>query len=519
MQIKKQSRTVLAAALASVGVLGGGAEVRAASSAVLPFNGGPDAYRKGAFGPLMDWPLIPIHVVLQPDGRVLSFGTDLNGTHQPELAYDVWEPALGTGSTAHLTLDSKTPAATNVFCAGQALVPITGQTLVAAGTVNMSAVTKGIPSADTNLFDYRSNQMVKEPPMALKRWYPSLVSLAGGGLIVMGGKMDTADTTIYGEIPEVYEAGKGWRVLSTAASVEAYGARNWYYPRAWQAPNGKVFIQTNFGAAYDLDPTGTGTVTKLPKSGLADLASTLPSAMFAPGKILFLQEKQASAMLDINGAVPVASASGKLSQMRYHGNATLLADGQVVVTGGSSVPNSLSGAAYAVETWNPATGLWTLGAVAAKARLYHSTALLLPDATVLVGGGGAPGPLTNLNAEIYYPPYLFATDGSGELARRPLVLGGPSTMVWNHGYPLRMANFKAARGVKRVTLVRAGADTHNWNNEQRFFDLAFHWNGTDEKLRVFTPANAHIAPPGYYLLFVFNPFGVPSVGRVVKIGP
>lgn len=518
MQIKKQSRTVLAAALAAVGVLGGGAEVRAATVAP-PFNGGPDAYRKGAFGPLMDWPLIPIHVVLQPDGRVLSFGTDLNGTHQPELAYDVWEPALGTGSAAHLTLDSKTPAATNIFCAAQALVPATGQTMVAAGTVRMVAATQGMPSADTNLFDYRSNQMVKEPPMVLKRWYPSLATLAGGGLVVMGGKMDTADTTIYGEIPEVYEAGKGWRPLSTAASAEAYGARNWYYPRAWQAPNGKVFIQTNFGAAYYLDPTGTGTLTKAPKSGLVDLASTLPNAMFAPGKILFLQEKQASAVLDINGAAPVVAPSGKLSQMRYHGNATLLADGQVVVTGGSSVPNSLGGAAYAVEIWNPATGRWTLGAAAAKARLYHSTALLLPDATVLVGGGGAPGPLRNMDAEIYYPPYLFAADGSGQLARRPLVLGGPSTMAWNRGYPLRMESFKAARGVKRVTLVRAGADTHNWNNEQRFFDLEFRWSGTDEKLRVFTPAHANIAPPGYYLLFVFNQLGVPSVGRVVKIAP
>ena len=42
-----------------------------------------------------------------------------------------------------------------------------------------------------------------------------------------------------------------------------------------------------------------------------------------------------------------------------------------------------------------------------NARLYHSGALLLPDATVLIAGGGAPGPLVNLNAEIYYPPYLF----------------------------------------------------------------------------------------------------------------
>mmetsp|Transcript_28963 Transcript_28963/g.52409 ORF Transcript_28963/g.52409 Transcript_28963/m.52409 type:complete len:112 (+) Transcript_28963:1028-1363(+) len=37
----------------------------------------------------------------------------------------------------------------------------------------------------------------------------------------------------------------------------------------------------------------------------------------------------------------------------------------------------------------------------------HSTAILLPDATMLVGGGGRPGPVVNENVEIYSPPYLF----------------------------------------------------------------------------------------------------------------
>ena len=70
------------------------------------------------------------------------------------------------------------------------------------------------------------------------------------------------------------------------------------------------------------------------------------------------------------------------------------------------MPNQLTGVAYQVEIWDPATGHWTAGASAAVPRLYHSNALLLTDATVLTGGGGAPGPLANLNAEIYYPPYL-----------------------------------------------------------------------------------------------------------------
>ena len=64
------------------------------------------------------------------------------------------------------------------------------------------------------------------------------------------------------------------------------------------------------------------------------------------------------------------------------------------------------GVNYQAEIWNPNTGQWTRGAEAVRARLYHSTALLLPDASVSMAGGGNPGPQFNDNAEIYYPPYL-----------------------------------------------------------------------------------------------------------------
>ena len=72
---------------------------------------------------------------------------------------------------------------------------------------------------------------------------------------------------------------------------------------------------------------------------------------------------------------------------------------------------------YNAEIWNPSTGPWTVGARGSSARLYHSTALLLPDASVLVAGGGAPGPQNNTNMEIYYPPYLY--DAAAHLRSAP----------------------------------------------------------------------------------------------------
>ncbi|HUL63772.1 MAG TPA: kelch repeat-containing protein [Burkholderiaceae bacterium] len=81
----------------------------------------------------------------------------------------------------------------------------------------------------------------------------------------------------------------------------------------------------------------------------------------------------------------------------------------MAATGGSSVRNALTDVSYNAEIWNRATGTWTVGADEAVPRMYHSSAILLPDASVLVGGGGAPGPLTNLNVETYYTPQIGST--------------------------------------------------------------------------------------------------------------
>ncbi len=134
------------------------------------------------------------------------------------------------------------------------------------------------------------------------------------------------------------------------------------------------------------------------------------------------------------------------------------------------------------------------------------------DGTVITGGGGAPGPLKQLNGEIYYPPYLFKTDGSGEFAPRMQILDAPNTLIgWNQDFSIQ-----ATDNITRVTLVRAGAVTHTLNNEARFFDLPVSQVGS--VVTVKTPLNANIAPPGFYMLFVWDASGVPSVAKMIQIG-
>ena len=88
-------------------------------------------------------------------------------------------------------------------------------------------------------------------------------------------------------------------------------------------------------------------------------------------------------VVDLNGPQPTVTPTADLDQERTWSTPTVMADGRVLVSGGSAVSNQLIGVAYAATIWDPATGQWTLGASAVKPRLYHSIAMLLPDGSEL----------------------------------------------------------------------------------------------------------------------------------------
>ena len=69
--------------------------------------------------------------------------------------------------------------------------------------------------------------------------------------------------------------------------------------------------------------------------------------------------------------------------------------------------------------------------------------------------------------------------------------------------------------IQKVALVRLGAVTHSNNMEQRYIPLSFTAGATS--LTASAPANANIAPPGFYMLFIIDANGVPSVARMVTL--
>jgi hypothetical protein len=504
--------------IVAVGVAAGAITVGTITSASgqIPI-GGSNANVSGVFGPVVPWPIIPLHAVLLPGGRVMSYGTDTNGNQGAQLVYDVWTPALGTGTSAHMVLPNTT--STDIFCSGQSvmtngLILITGGDLTVDGERNFA-------NNQTTIFNRNTNTIAAGTAMNYPRWYPSLVSQPDGRLVVFGGYQNQTpplnDPVIPATTPEVYDpATQVWTPLTGASSAAAFGGDvNWYYPRAYVAPGGNIggniFVLGADGTMYSMTTAGVGSITQLATTAPygSDILPTIP---FAPGKVLSVRSNQVF-VVDFTGAVPVVTQTADLDQYRYYASGTIMADGKVLVNGGSTVPNELTGVAYQVEIWDPATGLWTAGASAAEPRLYHSNALLLTDATVLTGGGGAPGPLTNLNAEIYYPPYLYAS--SGQPAIRPVITSAtPQTLLPGNTINIQVG---PTDQISNLTFVRTGSATHDNNLEQRFINLSFTQNG--QQLTTVLPSDPTVLVPGYYMLFAFNSAGVPSTAQVLLVDP
>ena len=206
------------------------------------------------------------------------------------------------------------------------------------------------------------------------------------------------------------------------------------------------------------------------------------------------------------------------AQNRAWSNLTDLADGTVLLTGGSNGlgPSGMGNVATETnnaEIWNPATNQWTNDASAAIGRFYHSNTLLLPDGTVLSTGGGAPGPLTNLNAEIYTPGYLLNADGSLR-TDRPVITSAPTMLQQGQTFTITLDN---ADVIQKLELIKFGNATHSFDAEQRAFSLAF-THVDANTLQVTIPANANVITDGYWLLFANNTNGTPSVAATIKIG-
>jgi galactose oxidase len=157
------------------------------------------------------------------------------------------------------------------------------------------------------------------------------------------------------------------------------------------------------------------------------------------------------------------------------------------------------------------SGTFTTTATDSVPRGYHSVSLLLPDARVLVGGGGLCGACDNNHADFafYSPAYLF--EQNGQPAARPSITSAPTTATYN-----TTIGVNTSATVTSFAFVRLGSVTHSVNNDQRRIPAAI-TTSTGNMYTVQTPADSGVATPGFYMLFAMNGAGVPSTAAIIRI--
>jgi Domain of unknown function (DUF1929)/Kelch motif len=311
-------------------------------------------------------------------------------------------------------------------------------------------------------------------------------------------------------LPQVWETnnGGGWRNLTKAQLNLPY------YPRLFTAPDGRVFYAGSEQRSRFLNTAGTGSWVNGPQRtfGVRDYGA---SAMYDNGKILLAgggnPPTATAEVIDLAAATPVWRRTNPMALARRHNSAVILADGKVLVVNGSASPgNNAAQAVRTPELWFPGTGQWKTMASATIKRLYHSNAILLPDARVLVAGGGRPkatnGGADNENCEIFEPPYLF-------MGPRPTITAATARVGYNGTLVIQTPN---AAAIEVVRLIRLPSQTHTVDFNQRASTLKIISRGVGV-LNTQVPANPNLNPPGHYMVFIVAG-GVPSIARIIRVG-
>jgi hypothetical protein len=463
-----------------------------------PPDPAPDAI--GSFAAPHAWPIVPVHMSLTSNGRVAAW----DGFEAALNSERLWDPA--TGAFAAI------PTGRNLFCAGQ-VTDAEGRLLVFGGHEEAYLGTK-----DTNIYSPQEGTWVRGPDMSVGRWYPTVTALPDGRVFVVSGDnitlheegMSVPLTNASNTLPSIYDPEH-----QTWTDLPAASRRMPLYPFMFLLPNGKLFDAgpDTTTRTFDLDTGQWSVVGESPVDGQS-------AVMYRPGKILKSGTwadpefpgrpvTNASAKIDMTAASPQWQSAASMEYRRAYHTLTVLPDGKVLATGGQTATDGVDekSGILATEMWDPDTDTWTTMAAHKRPRLYHSSALLLPDGRVLLAGGGAFGAAKNENnGEIYSPPYLFK-------GPRPNVTGAPARINYGEQYTVQTPD--AAR-ISKVSLVRLGSVTHNLDMDQRFMYL----NAQSQagSVQIDGPTNRNVAPPGMYMTFLIDDQGIPSVGQIMELG-
>lgn len=455
-----------------------------------------------------------VHAAVLHTGKVLMY----SGTAEIGLPLEsrVWDP--DTGAMTAQTFD------VDLFCSGHAFLT-DGRLLVNGGA--------GAAARRAYVFDPIAETWTRMSDMTHTRWYPTTITLPDGRVLTISGAGDGQQKV------EIYDpAANTWTVRPATADKLLE-----LYPSLHVMPDGKLlYTGTRWAGALPwgapppsslFDPatdTWTGVddhevpnrteafsvlLPPLPPSEAIEHEHAHEGGEPPPppptlSRVLVVGgpgDQRSAEIIDMTEAAPAWRRIGDMNFARTNVSGVLLPDGNVLICAGIDGykwgPNTPT---LAAEMFDPRTETWTVMAAMSTVRQYHSISLLLPDGRVLnTGSVGGPGNIMSM--EVYSPPYLFR-------GPRPRIRSSPIAI--GYGAVFTVESPDTCR-VRRVSLIRASSITHHTNTDQRFVALAWERHGHCD-LQVTAPSNANVAPPGYYMLFVLDDCGVPSVAQLVRVG-
>lgn len=497
----------------------------------------------GEWGPTVNFPIVPVGAFIDPiGGKVISFSSYAHdrfgqGITDHTTLTSTWDPTSYTVSQRHVRETNH-----DMFCPGMAF------------DVNGRMIISGGETADVvSIYDPSKDEWTSVAPMKIPRGYQGSITCANGKIFIVGGSWGPVGLDFGGRNGEMYDPKKNtWTKFDDIKSEHIqthedwegdYRADNHVWLMGWH--NNTIFQAGPSKEMHWINPTGTGTVQN---AGIGGVAKVNPvkhdrmcgvAAMYdaVEGKILAAGGAPSYNYRDSNGGIQSEKATreayvitlhqpneeveihtagdGGMHFPRSFAHAVILPNGETLVVGGQEEPRVFTENTPQLtpEIYNPTDNVWTKLAPNTVPRVYHSFALLLRDATILVGGGGLTNqlPVNHFDAQIYIPQYLLTSSGSR--ATRPKI----TEISEQHVFPGGNSTITTDSEIANASLVRYGGTTHSLNNDQRRIPLTLKGAGHPNSYMISIPEDGGVAIPGYYMLFVMNAQGVPSEAKNVQI--
>lgn len=472
-------------------------------------------------------PVRSIHSAVLQTGKVLLIsgsGNDPDAFAAGTFTSALFDPVDGTFQTI--------PTPADLFCAGHVQLP-DGRVLVMGGNKNYPVLGghgyEGLK--DSYIFDPSTNGYSRTNDMNAGHWYPSATALGNGDVLSLGGLGEDSSGTVATEYFSFAE--QRWLALHEANQTWSFWG---LYPSMILMQDGRLFYTGSHVFGNGLPGTGASiydyqgnTITDVGGLQAKDNRDQSASVLLPPAqdqRVLTMGGGNVNTNLDANRftdiidlkqpnpsyapgpPIPHGTHSGGVLQTGGQGkmylSAVILPDGKVFETGGAL--HNRADAVAEASMFDPETNTFTSGmATDPVDRGYHSLAALLPDGRVLAAGNNPGDGSFDLRISIYSPPYMFQ-------ASRPQI-STVQNQNWSYGSTQQITVDKP---VESAVLIRPAAVTHSSDPNQRSLELPMTVAGNSIGLNV--TSNPNMAPPGWYMLFVTDAAGTPSVATWIHLG-